>query len=153
MCTCYVDRNNALHFFRPALAAPADTWSLDVQHEDAQVKVGQLYNVVKLTAGTNQNGEDIVYYAKNVATDDMERTYEVSNACVTAAMGNQVAAWILGWIQRRVSYEVTVRGNPAVDLLDTVQVNDVYGVNGDAVVTQLDYSYDGGLTCDAAAIR
>ena len=52
-----------------------------------------------------------------------------------------------------MSYEATVRGNPAVDLLDTVQINDVYGVNGEAVVTQLNYSYDGGLTCDAAAIR
>ena len=149
MCTCYVDRNNALHFFRPALAAQVDEWSLDVQHEDAQVKVGQLYNVVKLVAGD----EDTVYYAKNVATDDLERVYEVSNPCVTAELGNQVAAWILAWVQRRVSYEAMVRGNPALDLLDTVQINDVYGVNGEAVVTQLNYSYDGGLTCDAAAIR
>ena len=149
MCTCYVDRNNALHFFRPALAAQADEWSLDVQHEDAQVKVGQLYNVVKLVT----ENEDTVYFAKNVATDDLERVYEVSNPCVTAELGNQVAAWILAWVQRRVSYEAMVRGNPALDLLDTVQINDVYGVNGEAVVTQLNYSYDGGLTCDAAAIR
>lgn len=154
MCTCYVDRNNALHFSQAAVASsPVDVWGLDVQHGDAQVKVGQLYNVVKLVTGTDAEGEDIAYYAKNVATDDMERTYDVSNPCVTAAMGNQVAAWILGWIQRRVSYEATVRGNPAVDLLDTVQIDDVYGVNGDAVVTQLNYNYDGGLTCDAAAIR
>ena len=27
MCTCYVDRNNALHFFRPVLADQADEWS------------------------------------------------------------------------------------------------------------------------------
>ena len=112
-----------------------------------------MYNAVKLTVSVDAAGEDLVYYAKNIATDDMERMYEVSNPCVTAAMGNQVAAWILGWVRRRVSYEATVRGNPAVDLLDTVQINDVYGVNGEAVVTQLNYSYDGGLTCDAAAIR
>lgn len=153
MCTCYVDRNNALHFFRPVLADQVDEWSRDVQHGDAQVKVGQMYNAVKLTASVDAAGEDLVYYAKNIATGDMERMYEVSNPCVTAAMGNQVAAWILSWVQRRVSYEATVRGNPAVDLLDTVQINDVYGVNGEAVVTQLNYSYDGGLTCDAAAIR
>lgn len=153
MCTCFVGRDNALHFVRPALAAQVDEWSLDVQHDDAQVKVGQLYNVVKLITGTNEAGDDIVYYAKNVATDDMERVYEVTNPCVTGAMGQQVAQWILGWVQRRVSYETRVRGNPAIDLLDTVQINDVYHVNGDAVVTQLDYSYDGGLICDAAAIR
>lgn len=154
MCTCYIDRNNQLHFFSPSVASTADEeWTRDVQHEDAQIKVGQLYNVVQLTVGNEyvENAEDVVYTAKNVATDDFERVYEVSNPCVND--GNAVAQWILGWIQRRVSYEVTTRGNPALDLLDTVQIDDIYGVNGLAVLTQLDYSYDGGLECDAAAIR
>lgn len=149
MCTCCVDRSDRLHFVRPALAtAPVSEWGLDVQHGPAQVKVGQLYNVVKLVTV-----DETVYWARNVATDDIERVYEVSNPCVTAALGASVAAWVLGWVQRRVTYEVTTRGDPAVDLLDTVRICDVYGVDGDALVTQLDYSYDGGLTCDAAAIR
>lgn len=146
MCTCYMDRANNLHFFTPSVAETADdTWTRDVQHEDAQIKVGQLYNVVELTVN------DTVYTAKNVGEGDFERIYEVANPL--ANDGNAVAQWILGWVQRRVSYEVTTRGNPALDLLDTVQINDVYGVNGNAVLTQLNYSYDGGLECDAAAIR
>ena len=154
MCTCYIDRNNELHFFSPSVASTADEeWTRDVQHEDAQIKVGQLYNVVQLTVSNEyvEDSEDAVYTAKNVATDDFERVYEVSNPVVND--GNAVAQWILGWVQRRVSYEVTTRGNPALDLLDTVQIDDIYGVNGLAVLTQLDYSYDGGLECDAAAIR
>lgn len=146
MCTCYMDRANNLHFSAPSVAETADdTWTRDVQHEDAQIKVGQLYNVVELTVN------DTVYTAKNVGEGDFERIYEVTNPL--ANDGNAVAQWILGWVQRRVSYEVTTRGNPALDLLDTVQINDVYGVNGNAVLTQLNYSYDGGLECDAAAIR
>lgn len=154
MCTCYFDRNNQLHFFTPAVAStPDDTWTRDVQHEDAQVKVGQLYNVVRLTVGNEyvDGAEEAVYTASNIATDDFERVYEVSNPVVND--GNAVAQWILGWIQRRVSYEVTVRGNPAIDLLDTAQINDIYGVNGSAILTELNYTYDGGLECDAAAIR
>lgn len=154
MCTCYIDRNNELHFFTPSVASTADDeWTRDIQHEDAQVKIGQLYNVVQLTVGNEyvDGSEDAVYTAKNVATDDFERVYEVSNPCVND--GNAVAQWILGWVQRRVSYEVTTRGNPALDLLDTVQIDDIYGVNGLAVLTQLNYSYDGGLECDATAIR
>lgn len=154
MCTCYMDRQNQLHFFTPSVSTTADEeWTRDVQHEDAQVKVGQLYNVVKLTVGNEyvEGNEDAVYMASNVATDDFERIYEVSNPLVQN--GNGVAQWILGWIQRRVSYDVTTRGNPALDLLDTVQIDDIYGVNGNAVLTQLDYSYDGGLECDAAAVR
>lgn len=154
MCTCYMDRQNQLHFFTPSVSTTADDeWTRDVQHEDAQVKVGQLYNVVKLTVGNEylEDHEDAVYTASNIETDDFERVYEVSNPLVQN--GNGVAQWILGWIQRRVSYEVTTRGNPALDLLDTVKIDDIYSVNGNAVLTQLDYSYDGGLECDAAAIR
>lgn len=154
MCTCYIDRKNTLHFFTPSVKNSADEeWTRDVQHEDAQVKVGQLYNVVQLTVGNEyvESNEDAVYTAKNVAADDFERVYEASNPCVND--GNAVAQWLLGWIQRRVSYEVTTRGNPALDLLDIVQIDDIYGINGLAVITQLDYSYDGGLECDAAAIR
>ena len=154
LCTCYIDRENKLHFFSPTVSEnAAEEWTRDVQHEDAQVKVGQLYNVVQLTRRDEyqENAEDEVFTAKNVAVDDFERVYEVDNPLVND--GNAVAQWILGWVQRRVSYEVTTRGNPALDLLDTVQIDDVYSVNGKAILTQLDYSYDGGLQCDAAAIR
>lgn len=152
MCTCYMDRQNTLHFFTPAIGAPADEWTQDVQRGDAQVKVGQLYNVVQLTVGNEYvDAEDVVYTAENVAADDFERVYEVTNPLVSD--GDAVAQWLLGWVQRRVTYEVTTRGNPALDLLDTVQIDDVYNVNGNALLTQLNYSYDGGLKCDAAAIR
>ena len=53
-----------------------------------------------------------MYYAKNIATDDMERMYEVSNPCVTAAMGKPSGCMDTRLVQRRVSYEATVRGNP-----------------------------------------
>lgn len=153
MGTCMMDRDNTLHFYTPSVAdGAADQWTRDVQHEDAQVLVGQLYNVVQLTVSNQYTeAEDSVYTAKNVAVDDFERIYEVTNPLVVD--GNAVAQWILSWVQRRVSYEVTTRGNPALDLLDTVQIDDIYGVNGRAVLTQLDYTYDGGLQCDAAAIR
>lgn len=153
MCTCYMDRENRLHFFVPAVNAAADEWTRDVQHEDAQVKVGQLYNVVQLTRRNDyvENAEDEVFTAKNVAADDFERIYEVTNPLVQD--GAEVAAWLLGWVQRRVSYDVTVRGNPALELLDTVQIDDIYGVNGKALLTQLNYDYNGGIKCNAEAIR
>ena len=153
MCTCFIDRQNILHFFAPDVAvASGEEWTRDVQQEDAQVKVGELYNVVQLTVNNEySSSSELVYTAKNVAADDFERIYEVSNPLVND--GNAVSQWILEWIQRRVSYEVTTRGNPALDLLDTVQIDDIYGINGNAILTQLDYTYDGGLECSATAIR
>ena len=120
---------------------------------DAQIKVGELYNVVQLTVDNEyaSNTDPTIFTAKNVTEGDFERVFEVSNPVVNN--GDAVAQWLLSWIQRRVSYEVTVRGDPALDMLDTVQINDIYGINNNAILTQLDYTYDGGLECDAAAIR
>lgn len=157
MCTCCIDRNNQLHFFTPQISdEPADIWSMDVQYPGAQIKVGEYYNSVKLeveNGDVDEEGELITYTyeASNIAEGDFERLYEVSNPLVVD--GNAVAQWILQWVQRRVSYEVELRGNPALDLLDLVQINDIYGVNSTAVITKLDYSYDGGLKCDGEAIR
>lgn len=153
MCTCLVDRQNRLHFSRPEISMAADEWTRDVQRTDAQIVVGQLYNVVKLTRRDEyiENAEDEIFTAKNVAEDDFERVKEVDNPLVSD--GAAVAAWILGWVQRRVSYDVSYRGNPALCLLDTVQINDVYGVNGKAILTEHNFDYDGGLKSDATAIR
>lgn len=153
MCTCFIDNADVLHFIRPSVLTKVDEWTQDVQHSDAQVKVGQLYNVVQITARNEyiENGEDVIYTAKNVAAGDFERIYEVTNPLVVD--GNLVAEWILSWVQRRVSYEVTYRGNPALDLLDTIQIDDVYQVNGLAILTQQNFEFDGGLSATATAIR
>ena len=153
MCTCYIDRENRLHFSRPEIGTAADEWTRDVQRQDAQIVVGQLYNVVQLTRRNEyvDDSEDEVFTAKNVAADDFERVKEINNPLVND--GAAVAAWILGWVQRRVSYDVPYRGNPALCLLDTVQINDVYGVNGKAILTEHNFDYDGGLKSDATAIR
>lgn len=153
MCTCRIDRQNHLRFSRPDIGTAMDEWTRDVQRSDAQIVVGQLYNVVQLTRRDEyaEDTEDEVFTAKNVAADDFERVKEVENPL--ANDGEAVAAWILGWVQRRVSYDVSYRGNPALFLLDTVQINDVYGVNGKAILTEHNFDYDGGLKSDATAIR
>lgn len=153
MCTCLIDRQNRLHFSRPETSTAADEWTRDVQRSDAQIVVGQLYNVVQLTRRDEytESAEDEVFTAKNVTANDFERVKEVNNPL--ANDGAAVAAWILGWVQRRVSYDVSYRGNPALDLLDTVQIDDVYKVNGNAMITEHNFDYDGGLKSNATAIR
>lgn len=155
MCTCFVDWQNRLHFSRPEIREAADEWTRDVQHSEAQITVGQLYNAVRLTrrdeyADEEESAEE-VFTARNVGADEAECVKEIDNPL--AQDGDAVAAWILAWVQRRVSYAVTYRGNPALDLLDTVQIDDVYRVNGKAILTEQRLDYDGGLTSHAAAIR
>lgn len=157
MCTCYMGRDNTLHFYSPVIGdAAQDALTRDTQHEDAQITVGKQYNIVELTAEdafAEDDAKESVYTAGTVESGDFERVYSVSNPLVAESMGAMVAQWLLYWIQRRVSYEVTTRGNPALELLDTVQIEDVYGVDGNAVLTELNYEYDGGLECDITAIK
>ena len=152
MATCYVDRDNKLKFVRAAIGEKTDEWTRNVLYDEAQIKIGELYNVVKLTVRDEYNeGAETVYTAKNVSEGDYERVFDVQNPLVQD--GQTVADWLLGWLQRRTNYDVTYRGNPALDLLDTVQIDDVYKVNGLAVLTEQNMSFDGGLQVDAAAIK
>lgn len=153
MCTCYVDRNNQIHFIRPVITQAAEIWTRNIQRNDAQIKVGKAYNTVKLTVRDEylEAPEDVIYTASNAEADDFERAYEVQNPLVND--GEAVAQWILSWVERRTSYNVSVRGNPALDLLDTVQIDDIYNTNGFAILTKLNLTYDGGLSCEAEAIK
>lgn len=154
MCTCFVDRNNKLHFIRPVLNDElSDEWARDVQRNDAQIKIAPFYNTVKLTRRDEyqEESEEEIFTAQNVASGDIERTYEIENDL--ANDGNAVAEWLLSWVQRRVSYDVNYRGNPALDLLDTVKIDDVYGVNGNALLIEQTVSFDGGLEVNASALR
>lgn len=153
MCACYINRNNELFFFSPTVGDSVDSWTFDVQQTPAQIKVEKLYNIVNLIVSSEYSGSEYTYTSNNVAEGDFDRKYEVANPLVTEESGQAVANWILSWVSNRTAYEVTTRGNPALDLMDVVQIYDVYGVNGNAYITDLSYNYDGGLDCDAKAYK
>lgn len=151
MCSCYINRDYVLEFFSPVAGEPMDNITRDAQSKDAQISVEERYNVVMLTARDDFAGTTLTYTAKNIGEDESELVYQVDNPLVND--GNAVASWILAWKQRRVKYDLAYRGNPALDIFDTAKIFDIYGVNGNAVITQQRYSYNGGLEADAKAIK
>lgn len=149
---CYVDRNNHLYFTKPILGDKKKEITQDELVKDAQIKVGQLYNMVELRVldSFDEKGEEAVYTAGTTNEDGINRIYEISNPLVR---DSSCAEWILSILQRRVSYGFTYRGDPSLDLLDTLQVNDVYGVNDNSILIEHNFNYDGGLEADGTTIK
>lgn len=146
MCACYVDRNNRLHFFKPTLKEIADDQlTRDRLVAEPVVVIGDRYNAVtiKRQDGYIENSEEESFTKSTAKENEMTVTKEISNPLI-----NDMQAWCdwaLSWALRRTSFEIDYRGNPALEIGDTVQVYDAFGVNGTALVESHELEFDGGL--------
>jgi hypothetical protein len=69
-----------------------------------------------------------------------------SNPCAAPSMGAAVAQWLLDGLRMRKQYAVKNRCDPAVEIGDTVKIDDIFANRENAVVTGIDISYDGTLS-------
>lgn len=153
-CTCYIDANDSLHFVRPELKdEPDDELTRDRLAEEPTVGIGEWYNAVKITRTDSyeENAEEESYTLSAAQEGELVVTKEITNDLVNNLQ--TWAEWALPWIQRRTTFDITYRGNPAIEMCDTVQVYDAFGVNGDALVESHDIQFDGGLSATMTARR
>ena len=154
MCTCYVDPNDSLHFIRPVLKeTPDDQLTRDRLAEEPTVNIGDRYNAVTIKRSnsyTSSTSEES-YTLSAAEEGDMVITKEISNDLVNDM--ESWAQWALPWIQRRTSFNIDYRGNPALEMGDTVQVYDAFDVNGMALVESHDLEFNGGLSGSMTARR
>lgn len=154
MCTCYVDPNDSLHFIRPELKKdPDDELTRDRLAEEPTVEIGDRYNAVtiKRSDSYDEDSEEENYTLSAAAEDEMQIAKEVTNDLVNDL--EEWAAWALSRIQRRTSFDIEYRGNPTVEMGDTVQVFDAFNVNGTALVESHEIEFNGGLSGTMKARR
>lgn len=153
MCVCIVDRNDQFRFMRPKFSEPAHDLVRDTLREEPSVAVEDRYNAVKVTRRDEyaSTSEDESYTASMAKADEITLTKEINNPLIIDLQ--EFAEWALSWVQRRTAFQVEYRGNPVLDLCDTVKVYDVFGVNGNALIESSDLDYDGGLTGSIKARR
>lgn len=143
MCSVRIDRYGVLCFTELSIAdEPADELTPNELYDFTGVSVAEPVDMAEVVV-KNPFLEDseVVYTAgsgKNIKS--------ITNPCVAPSMGDAVAAWVLTWANRRKRYAVKNRCNPAVDLGDTLQIHDLYGNRGLAVVTSIEIEYSGGLS-------
>lgn len=150
MCSVWVDRDGVMRFANLSVAETAaseltadELYSYDGVSVSAKVDAV----VVKSQNPFVDGAEEQVYIA---GTSGAAKT--ISNPCVTAAAGQAVAEWLLSCYKRRKSYSVKNRCDPAVEVADTIKIADAYGQSGNAAVTEISISYDGGVYANTSAI-
>ena len=152
MSVCYMGRGDALTFVQ--VAAPDGSGEYDILDND---RMGQLpkisdqglVNQVVLTVRDEYSQtKETVYTAANIQAGDPIKSLSINNPL---AQGQAVADWILAQNQYRVQYDVSERGNPAREVLEWVQISDIYGGQKLALVTKETYNYSLGLSGELVA--
>lgn len=156
MCSVWVDRAGVLQIRPLTVAATAhDELTADRVPSMGGISVSEPVEKIVLSVKneytTDINGNprttETIYTA---GTGAKEKSY--SNPCVAAANGAVVAAWLLAQNNKRVRYDKPNRGNPAIEVGDTLKIYDAYGENRNAVVTEQEFNFGGGLSAKTKAV-
>lgn len=149
-CTCFFAPEGTLTFAEIVLGASVETVGHDVMEQPANVSVSERINTIELSTRDEYAETEELFTASDIKEDESIQVMSIDNPL--AAAGDEVAAWLLGMYQRRVSYDFLERGNPARDVGDTITVQDVYGENRGANVIKMQLSFDGKLASQTQAL-
>lgn len=147
--TCTLNREGKLKIKSFDVSAYSDTLTLDVMYDEDVTKMSDYINMIRLTVSdeyTDPATEHTYWGGSGLYYREME------NDCVYTGNGQTVANWLLQQASRRVYFEVKTRGNPALELGDTVRIITRDGTAYLAVVYSQEFEYDGGLSCTLKAV-
>lgn len=136
--SCWIDRDGTLVMRELTLADPVDALTADNMESMDGLSVTEPVEAVVLTVRDEYADQEFEYTAGSGSN-----CIEVSNPCVQDL--GTVAAWILAVKQRRLTVDSISRGNPAVELGDTIAVESAFGETVPAAVYgyELSFSSDG----------
>ena len=118
------------------------------------------YNMVNITAngtvditvfGNGMAGTETIFRAENRNGWEPEQAVYMDNPLVTNTTAQAVAAWLLETAQLQYGYALEEQGNPFKDVADRETIYDAYQENREAIITKLEYQFDGGLSCSSQA--
>ena len=150
MCTCFLDRNKVLHVteLNPTKSY-VDRIDMDNIYKSNIVRMNDYVSMIRLTSNnTYVDPETESHY--NAGSGQNYR--EIENDCVYPNNGLNVAKWLLKQAQRRVYFEIESRGNPAVEIGDTIKIKTRDGTIYFAVVFYQKFEYSGGIKSTIKAV-
>ena len=144
MCTCWIDTDGVLTFGKIKHGTVCDVINGENRYYWSGEKLANFVDCVILNLPRgNGKGSFTAGSGKNSVTIDNE----------FVDTPQPVAAWLLEQYKRRSSFEIETRGNPAIDIGDTVSIQDISQEYQLAEVCGTDYVYDGGLKCTVKAVE
>lgn len=144
MSVCYINRNSVLEFIEPSTQANTEVIDNNKMSKYPKVSDNGLINSIKITVKNEyaENSEEKIYTASDIADDETEKLLEINNPLV---LNQEVAEWILKMQKYRIAYDIEERGNPALEITDCIQINDVYGENKNGFIINEAFSIGIGL--------
>jgi len=148
--TCFLDRNRVLQV-KPFDSGTTfvDAFNMDNIYRSDIFRMSDYVNMIRLTV-TNSYVDPEDTHTYNGGSGLYYR--EIENSCVYTGNGQSVADWLLQQAKRRTYFEMETRGNPALELGDTVQVELEDGTVYLAVIFEQTFEYDGGLKATVKAV-
>lgn len=154
-CSVWLDRDGVLQIHPLVVGAVNDTLDADNLTSLGGIRVSQPVDKVELTFSNEYAVQGDTTGLTEVFTSGAgDRVKTFTNYCFASPEAAQsVCDWLLAQCNRRVSYEKDNRGNPAIEIGDTLKIYDAYGENRNAVATEQSLSFDGGLFAKTKAVN
>lgn len=93
---------------------------------------------------------ETIYRAQNL-NGNSEAIKQVENPLIRKENAQAFADWCLSVAQKRLTYKLQERGNPAREIGDTVKIHDAYNENRNAIITKEEFTFDGTLRANTEA--
>lgn len=151
MCICYFDRLDVLKFIEPVISDAVDSLDNDRMVILPTITDTGLINSIEIESRNDYSDDsvDVLYTAQDIAYDEDERKLTITNPLV---LSDDVAEWLLRMSKYRIEYEIDERGNPARELVDIVNIADVYGENKNGITVKQSFTAGKGLTGQIKAV-
>ena len=164
-CSVWIDRNNTVQFRRfvtPETEDAVSAITADELYDWSGVSVAEEYSGCVLTVkrelevvgeGDNASQGTAYTYTAGVSDGEGVNTASYENPCIAPGQEQAVCDWLLTAANWQKKYAVKNRCDPAVEIGDAVIIEDAFHNNDAAIVTGLEVTYDGVLSCVTTAER
>lgn len=147
--TCWLTRNDVFKVNQLEVGEIKDTFDKNNLYNMDILNLSDYVTQVRLEV----NNEYVEQQDPVIYTSGSGGHYrEITNDCITSSIGQSVADWILLQKKRRLFFKMECRGNPALEIGDTIKITDNMGTSYLAVIYEQKFEYNGRLKSTILAI-
>lgn len=147
--TCWLDRNGILKIQPMDTTDFVDTFDSTNLYSMDILRLNDYVNMTRLSVKDEYTDPETTYTFWGGSGLNYR---EMENNCVYPDNGQEIADWLLQQKNRRLYFEMEHRGNPALEIGDTIRVIDKNGVAHLAVIYEQKLQFGSGLKASVKAI-
>lgn len=148
-CTCWIDRDGKLKVQPLDAGSYVDTFDYNNLYNFDIIRLYDEVNMIRLTVKDTYTDPET---SKTFFGGSSLHYREMENDCIDPDKGQEIADWLLSQRNRRLYFEMEHRGNPALEIGDTIRIVDKNGFAYRAVVYEIEFDFENGLKSVVKAV-